>query len=170
MRFSSRAAAWGAGHALMRRDLSRHARQWTLDVDGSLTVSGSGEMQFSTSPWADYKDNIKTVTIEQGVTSIANGAFSSCNNLTKATLSSSVTHIGNAAFAGSANLSEINLPDSITAIDDYAFTASGVKNVTLPANLTKVSSNLFSGCRSLEYVYIPDSVTALHALPTGNSR
>jgi hypothetical protein len=132
---------------------------WTLDVDGSLTVSGSGEMQFSTSPWAGYKDNIKTVTIEQGVTSIANGAFSSCNNLTKATLSSSVTHIGNAAFAGSANLSEINLPDSITAIDDYAFTASGVKNVTLPANLTKVSSNLFSGCRSLEYVYIPDSVT-----------
>ena len=132
---------------------------WTLDVDGSLTVSGSGEMQFSTCPWADYKDNIKTVTIEQGVTSIANGAFSSCPNLTKATLSSSVTHIAYAAFAGSANLSEINLPDSITAIDDYAFTASGVKNVTLPANLTKVSSNLFSGCRSLEYVYIPDSVT-----------
>ena len=136
---------------------------WTLDVEGSLTVSGSGEMQFSTCPWADYKDNIKTVTIEQGVTSIASSAFSSCSNLTKATLSSTVTHIGYAAFAGSINFSEINLPDSITAIDSYAFTNSGLKNVTLPANLTKASSNLFAGCRSLEYVYIPDSVTTFES-------
>ena len=56
---------------------------WTLDVDGNFTVSGTGDMEFSTCPWNDYKDNIKTVTIEQGVTSIARGAFSSSPNLKK---------------------------------------------------------------------------------------
>ena len=134
---------------------------WTLDVDGNFTVSGTGDMEFSTCPWNDYKDNIKTVTIEQGVTSIARGAFSSSPNLKKVTLADSVTSIGYAGFAGCSNLAEINLPDSITEIGEYAFTATALRNVTLPSNLRTVKSQLFSGCRSLEYVYIPDSVTVI---------
>ena len=134
---------------------------WTLDVDGNFTVSGTGDMEFSTCPWNDYKDNIKTVTIEQGVTSIARGAFSSLPNLKKVTLADSVTSIGYAGFAGCSNLTEINLPDSITEIGEYAFTATALRNVTLPSNLRTVKSQLFSGCRSLEYVYIPDSVTVI---------
>lgn len=134
---------------------------WTLDVDGNFTVSGTGDMEFSTCPWNDYKDNIKSVTIEQGVTSIARGAFSSLPNLEKVTLADSVTSIGYAGFAGCSNLTDINLPDSITEIGEYAFTATALSNVTLPSSLRTVKAQLFSGCRSLEYVYIPDSVTVI---------
>ena len=132
---------------------------WTLAVDGSFTVSGTGEMQFSTCPWAEYKDNIKTVTIEQGVTSIADSAFSSCPNLTEVSLPDTVTELGYAAFAGSSNLSSVNFPESITTIKDYAFTNTGLKKVTLPSNLTKVPDQMFSGCLALEYVYFPDGLT-----------
>ena len=134
---------------------------WTLDVDGNFTVSGSGEMQFSTCPWNNYKDNIKSVTIEQGVTSVADGAFASLPNLKKVDIANSVKKIGYAGFAGSSNLSEINLPDSITEIGAYSFTNTALKNVTLPSRLQTVSANLFSGCLYLESVYIPDSVTVI---------
>lgn len=134
---------------------------WSLDAEGNLTVSGAGAMEYQERPWDGYSDNIKTVTIEQGVTNIAQGAFSSLSNLKKATLADSVTSIGYAGFAGSSNLTEINLPDSITEIGEYAFTATALKNVTLPSSLRTVKAQLFSGCRSLEYVYIPDSVDVI---------
>ena len=134
---------------------------WSLDAEGNLTVSGAGAMEYQNRPWDGYKDNIKTVTIEQGVTNIAQGAFSSLSNLKKATLADSVTSIGYAGFAGCSNLTEINLPDSITEIGEYAFTATALRNVTLPSSLRTVKAQLFSGCRSLEYVYIPDSVNVI---------
>ena len=133
---------------------------WTLDADGNFIISGTGEMdKYENYPWSSYSNNIKTVTVDQGITSIAEGAFSSLSNLTKATLADSVTSIGRAGFAGSSKLNEINLPDTITEIGAYSFTGTALKNVTLPSNLNKVTSNLFSGCRSLESVYIPDGVT-----------
>lgn len=134
---------------------------WTLDVDGNLTISGTGDMPNGETPWKTYENNIKTVTIEQGVTSISDSAFSSMGSLKKATLADSVTRIGNAGFAGCTNLSEINLPDSITAIGSYTFTVTSLKNVRLPSGLNTVSMQLFSGCRSLESVYIPDSVNVI---------
>ena len=134
---------------------------WSLDAEGNLTISGAGALEFQTAPWNEYKSDIKTITVEQGVTSIGNGSFSSMSNLKKVTLADSVTSIGYAGFAGCSNLAEINLPDSITEIGEYAFTATALKNVTLPSNLNTVKSQLFSGCRSLESVYIPDSVTVI---------
>ena len=134
---------------------------WSLDAEGNLTISGAGALEFQTAPWNEYKSDIKTITVEQGVTSIGNGSFSSMSNLKKVTLADSVTSIGYAGFAGCSNLAEINLPDSITEIGEYAFTATALKNVTLPSNLNTVKSQLFSGCRSLESVYIPDSVVVI---------
>ena len=134
---------------------------WSLDVEGNLTISGTGAMEYESCPWSEYADKIKTVTIEQGVTSIASGAFSSLSNLKKAIIADSVTSIGMAGFAGSNNLSEINLPDSITEIGAYSFTNTALVNVTLPSNLQTVQMDLFSGCLFLESVYIPDSVTVI---------
>ena len=43
---------------------------WTLDTNGTLTISGRGKMgeDYSPSaPWSDYSDDIKTVVIFRGV-------------------------------------------------------------------------------------------------------
>ncbi|MBQ6863822.1 MAG: hypothetical protein IJO14_06255, partial [Clostridia bacterium] len=47
---------------------------WTLDSDGVLTIAGTGEMRNYSSPtsvpWYSNRSAIKTVIIENGVTSI----------------------------------------------------------------------------------------------------
>ena len=46
---------------------------------GKLTISGTGAMYvYGTQPWYNYKDNITSVEIENGITSIGNSAFDSC--------------------------------------------------------------------------------------------
>ena len=44
---------------------------WTLDEQGTFTISGTGEMWYDCSlEWISYSDNIKNVVIGDGVTSI----------------------------------------------------------------------------------------------------
>ena len=72
---------------------------WTLDADGTMTISGSGAM--TDSP-AGGNSNVKKVVIENGVTSIESSAFSGCSSLTDITIPESVTSIGAYAFSGTA--------------------------------------------------------------------
>ena len=74
---------------------------WTLDDKGTLTISGTGEMNNS----SFYEnDSIEKVIIEDGCTSIGEGAFSGCTSLTSITIPASVTSIGEDAFSGCNNL------------------------------------------------------------------
>jgi len=56
---------------------------WSLSSDGVLTISGSGDMENYRYPfkpgWIEL--NVKSVVIENGITSIANNAFSGCSAL-----------------------------------------------------------------------------------------
>lgn len=58
---------------------------WTLDDSGTLTISGTGAMNeydsWRDSPF-DYNDDITSVVIEEGVTSIGSWAFVGCSALT----------------------------------------------------------------------------------------
>ncbi|MBR0277757.1 MAG: leucine-rich repeat domain-containing protein, partial [Clostridia bacterium] len=58
---------------------------WALDYEGTLTISGTGDMtnyDYMSSPWLSSRSSVKTVVIQDGVTSIGNYAFYYCNNLT----------------------------------------------------------------------------------------
>lgn len=68
---------------------------YTLDSDGVLTISGSGDMytyDWGTSPFY-HNTSITRVVIENGVTSTGRGAFSGCSSLTSVTIPNSVTSI-----------------------------------------------------------------------------
>ena len=60
---------------------------WTLDSDGTLTISGSGSMTdygwyYNTqSPWHD-DININSLVVEEGVADISDYAFAGCRNMT----------------------------------------------------------------------------------------
>ena len=75
---------------------------WVLDSDGVLTVSGSGKMNDYRSvmqiPYYSYKEQIKSVVIENGVTYIGNNAFHGCTNLQSLTIMGDLDKIGARAF------------------------------------------------------------------------
>ena len=73
---------------------------WTLDNEGLLTISGTGNMGdvdfLKHGPWGTTY--VREINIEYGVTSIGECAFQDCPRLTKVTIPSSVTKIGRLAF------------------------------------------------------------------------
>lgn len=121
---------------------------WVLTANGSLTISGKGPMKdYNTwgeyrAPWMDYSDKIKTLNIQNGVTTIGDYAFYECSGI-------------------SGNLS---LPDSITNIGNYAFeSCSGFfGKLTFPQNLKTIGYNAFRDCNGFTGdLVIPDGVTSI---------
>ena len=140
---------------------------WTLDDEtGVLTVNGTGDMyNWETSsdvPWCDYRSSIKTLVIDNGVTSIGDYAFKYCVGLTNVIISDSVTNIGYSAFENCTGLTSITIPNSVTRIDWYAFyNCTGLTSVTIPDSVTSIGSSAFENCAGLTSVTIPDSVTSI---------
>lgn len=68
---------------------------WVLDSEGVLTLSpGTGSTNTQYYPeWAGYKEEIQSVVVEQGVTTISAYAFNECTNLKTITIPNSVTSI-----------------------------------------------------------------------------
>ena len=103
-----------------------------------------------TSPWYNDRDKIKTVVIEDGVTSIGNDAFYECTNLTSITIPNSVTRIGSYAFARCKALTSITIPNSVTSIWYDAFLGcSNLTSITIPNSVTSIDLYAFTYCESL---------------------
>ena len=101
--------------------------EWVLDDVGTLTISGTGEMEYYCAmdvgvplggPWDP--DAVRSVVIEEGVTSVGGGAFANHKNLTSVTLPESITLIDYNAFSGCAALQSITIPKNVKEIS-YAF-------------------------------------------------
>ncbi len=96
-------------------------------------------------PWADFWDEIDTVVIEDGVTSV--GSYSFCSvgsNVEKIILGNTVERIGEFAFMGCEKLTELTIPDSMTNIEVCAFgSCDKLENITLPEDFTFRGGELF---------------------------
>ena len=143
---------------------------WSLDSDGLLTISGTGEMldfidhnydRIST-PWNSVKSSIKQVSIETGVTSIGDHAFKNCTNLTNITISDSVTSIGIRVFESCSSLKSLVIPNGVTAINMYTFLhCTDLTSITIPDSITSIGFGAFYDCKKLESFTIPSGVTSI---------
>ena len=123
---------------------------WTLS-DGTLTISGTGEMpNYSlvnqNQPWSSKKSTIKKVIIENGVTNIGKYTFYNYSNLTTITIPKSVTSIGGFAFAYCKSLTSITIPNSVTSIGGGAFNGCGLTSITIPNSVTTIADYTFYDC------------------------
>jgi hypothetical protein len=86
---------------------------WSFDSEtGTLTVTtneGTRNWHTGRDTVTFMFDDVRTVIIQSGVTSIGRGAFWGCMSLTSITIPNSVTSIGGGAFRGS-RLTSITIP------------------------------------------------------------
>ena len=151
---------------------------WTLTDDGTLTISGEGEMEdYSAHPWSDLQTSITTVVIGEGVTSIGiSNVFSYTTSLMAIQVAA-----GNAYFSSLDGVlfdkEQVTLraypigrqgsyviPDGVTDIGHGAFEGcSGLSSITIPGSVTNIGHSAFYGCSGLFSIAIPNSVTGIEA-------
>ncbi len=162
---------------------------WNFDEStGTLTISGTGEMELSI-PWKAFEPEITRVVFEEGVTSVADLTFLNedgmLSNLKEVELSNTITYIGGSAFNMCDGLTSIIIPDSVTLIEYDAFSqcvgltkaivgngttrigmgafygCKNLKTVELGENLEQIGWNAFSSCTSLINMHIPAKVSKI---------
>ena len=133
---------------------------WTLDSEGVLTISGSGDMHdydFPSAPWYDSRSRVKSAVIADGVTSIGDDAFKGCTSLTSVTIPDSVTSIGWDAFEDCTSLTSVTIPDSVTRIGEQAFDGcKSLASVTIPDSVTSIGDGAFYCCDSLTGIWVAE--------------
>lgn len=112
---------------------------WLLD-EGTLIVSGKGAIpdmgDRDDIAWMPYRNEIREIIIENGVTAVGYEAFAECTELTS-----------------------VSFPDSVTQIEDRAFfNCTKLDNVSLPKSLRTIEAHVFGRCTGLKQIYIPQSV------------
>ena len=123
--------------------------------DLTLTISGSGAMDdfdppnsrisFYISPWDEYSKEIKTVIVEEGITTIGNNAFYIYENISKVVFPDSVTSIGPETFYYCTGLTSITIPDSVISIGDLAFSeCDSLESIFFPAGNDDLSITYYA--------------------------
>lgn len=131
-----------------------------------LTISGSGSMKNfpfgSDQPWYSFKQQITSVVILPGVTSIGECAFSWFPKLTHVDIADSVISIGGNAFKSCSSLTNITIPQNVTYIGGLAFSGcTSLSSITLSNNITFIGNAAFKDCTTLTSITIPGSVTSI---------
>ena len=145
---------------------------WKLDAEGTLTISGTGRMYDyewpadrggTTPPWLanKYRDSIRALRVEQGITYIGRCAFDSCGNLSDVTLPTSLRIIGPWAFNDCTALRSIQLPEGLTTIMEDAFNAAGLVSITFPSTLGELRDGAFMNCEKLQSLRLPEGLTTI---------
>ena len=135
---------------------------WVLDNNGTLTISGTGEMYDFTPPyisygyyhpWYEHKDFITKVIIEDGATTIGENAFYEFPALEDISIPGSVKSISYDAFERCESLKNLVIPEGVTSMYTFRF-CYALESLILPASLTEITGDTFWGCSSLKEVIV----------------
>ena len=107
-------------------------------------------------------NGMTSIAIPDGVTSIGPCAFLDCNSLISATIPNSVTYLGVSVFGGCISLTDVTLPDGIASIPNGAFNnCLSLTSIPIPNSVTNIGDNAFFDCRILTSITIPSSVNSI---------
>lgn len=143
---------------------------YMIDVEsGVMIISGIGDMMDYTAssevPWYNIKNYIKSITIEDGITSIGDYTFGYCECLTNITIPESVISIGEKAFYKNGSLKEVIIPTGVEEIGDSAFeNCISLEKAIVPGTVECIGNELFRGCISLSDIEIESGVEVICSL------
>ena len=129
--------------------------KYSNDLDGWTEFLNDQRASDNLSPFFDDQ-NIKSVVVSDGITSLGTFAFNYCNNLGAASLPSTLTKIGRNAFAALATeicgITKVSIPSKVTEIGQYAFANTQITSLTIPRSVTSVGNYVCYECSKLAEV------------------
>ena len=135
---------------------------WGLNpTTGVLTISGTGDMyeysNYTHVPWHSWRDEITSVVLPDGLTSITKYTFYKIPKITSLSIPEGVTSIGKSAYSNCIGLTSVTIPENslLTSIAEYAFeNDSALTAIHIPATVTSIGKDAFCRCTHLETVTI----------------
>ena len=107
-------------------------------------------------------NNLRTIIVPEGVTTIRDGAFYQLTSMTTIKLPTTITSIGTHAFYNCINLDSITIPEGVTSIGQGAFWQNmKLKSVKIPNSLTTIEDAAFSSCSLLTSLVFPKGLTTI---------
>ena len=142
---------------------------YSLSTSGTLTISGSGEMNNSV---AQSEDSVKSVIIQEGITGISSSALSNYANLESITIPGSVVNIESGSLSGCNSLTSITIDRANTKyhsagnciIETESKTLiAGCANSIIPndGSVTNIATYAFRDCTGLTSIDVPGSVISI---------
>ena len=134
---------------------------------GGHPVTGLGKYSFAANPYDGHQGNplcskIRSVTIQQNVTSIGDRAFDGCSALTTLSLGEKIKTIGNYAFENCTSLTGVTIPQSVTSIGYYAFEGCTHLNpLTIKGPITSMGNYAFAGSTYLTSLTLYDDIQTI---------
>ena len=156
------------------------AYSWEMYPDGLLAIGGSGPVEDfykGDAPWAESREDITSVDIGEGITTVGARAFACFPNLRSVILPKSLRRISFSAFEGCTSLTEVDIPPvlNIRCLYDPEPRPAFSRVLTIGARaflgtpwaLKTWGEAIMSGSTLVEYlgtsrtVEIPDGVTRI---------
>ena len=157
---------------------------WELTYDGNLTISGSGAMYHYYSsnydyPWYVYSENLRKVTMTEGITTIGKYAFFEYPNLTSVVIPESVVEIGYCAFRQCRSIISLVVDEDNPVFDSRDNCNAiirtsdntlirGCNTTVIPTSVTAIEDEAFFDCEGLTGVDIPEGVEKIGPYTFGN--
>ncbi|MDE6301139.1 MAG: leucine-rich repeat protein [Muribaculaceae bacterium] len=107
---------------------------------------------------------VKTVTVNEGITSLGDNSLADCTELTEVSLPSTLKSIGKGAFRHCSSLSEINIPSGVENIGAKAFeNCTSLRDIDLPGSVRYIGAQAFKDCKKLNTLRIPVTIEQVGA-------
>ena len=139
---------------------------YELSEDGTLVISGTGEITKKFGEDESVKYKVKKIVMEEGIEKIGERAFAFCN-AKEVDLPQTLKKIGEQAFYYTL-IKTVNIPPSISEYGKDIFMHSDVETPYLPDNMKEIPSGFFSECVKLQKVVWPSNLTKISAYAFSN--
>ncbi len=128
---------------------------WSLTNSGVLTIKGTGNMDdysVSNPGWLNSSIIVRTIKVEEGITSIGSYAFYSLRDaITEVSLPDSLLYINKCAFM-ECGITEIEIPASVKSIGERAFAKNpGLTVIRFDGNAPDIASDAFTDVSASVY-------------------